>query len=316
MRSVIYASAVLLSSVAVLAQAKNPPVPREKPFVAASNGSPSTKTKTPEKQTVLGFSQKVCAAAEREADANSLDKAFFIRLLYKESLFNPNAVSPKGAQGLAQFMPETAARVGLDDPFDPEKAIRASARFLAGLKLRFGNLGLAAAAYNAGEARVDNWLAGTGGMPYETQDYVAFITGKEIAEWRERSAAHPIPSIGKADTFAKNCVALASRTRVVVGKRIASRSGLPGITTKPQPWGAMLTADFSESRALAMFNRLKLRFPAQIGKQRPMVVRKKILSRGTKPLAMVMLGAKSQAEAISKCRGLVSEGIPCVVKKN
>jgi Transglycosylase SLT domain len=264
----------------------------------------------------LSFAQTVCTAAEREANANDIDKSFFIRLLFKESLFNPNAVSPKGAQGLAQFMPETAARVGLDDPFDPEKAIKASAKFLAGLKQRFGNLGLAAAAYNAGEGRVDNWLASKGGMPLETQDYVAFITGKEVADWRLASASHPIPAIGKSDVFSKNCILLASRTRVVSGKRVARRAGLPAVTIKRQPWGSMLTADFSEARALAMFNRLKLRFPAKIGKERPMVIRKKDLSRGTKAMALVMLGAPSQAAAISRCRALVSEGIPCVVRKN
>jgi hypothetical protein len=255
------------------------------------------------------FAQTVCSRAEKEADANGIDKAFLIRLLYKESLFNPNAVSPKGAQGLAQFMPATAARVGLVDPFDPEQAITSSAKFLRTLKNEFGNLGLAAAAYN--------WLAGKGGMPLETQDYVAFITGKEVAEWREATAAHPIPAIGKRDSFSANCVQLASRTVIVVGKRVAKRAGLPGIVTaKPKPWGAMLTADFSETRALAMFNRLKLRFPNKLGTKRPMVVRKKDLSRGTKAIAAVMLGANSQAEAIATCRSLVSDGIPCVVKKN
>ncbi len=262
------------------------------------------------------FAQTVCTRAEKEADANGIDKAFLIRLLYKESLFNPNAVSHKGAQGLAQFMPETAKRVGLDDPFDPEQAISASARFLRTLKNEFGNLGLAAAAYNSGEQRVRNWLAGKGGMPLETQDYVAFITGKEVAEWRESSATHAIPAIGKSDSFAKNCVQLASRTRIVVGKRVVRRAGLPATYEKPKPWGSMLTADFSETRALAMFNRLKLRFPGKLGTQRPMVVRKKNLSRGTRAIAAVMLGANSQQEAIAKCRSLVSDGIPCVVRKN
>jgi Transglycosylase SLT domain len=285
-------------------------------FALSSFVFAAAETKKPAKKG--GFAQTVCSKAELEADANGIDKAFLIRLLYKESLFNPNAVSPKGAQGLAQFMPETAARVGLADPFDPEQAIASSAKFLRVLKNEFGNLGLAAAAYNAGEGRVRNWLAGKGGMPLETQDYVAFITGKEVVEWRESTAAHSIPSIGKNDSFAKNCLQLASRTIIVVGKRVARRAGLPGvaIAVKPKPWGAMLTADFSETRALAMFNRLKLRFPGKLGTQRPMVVRKKDLSRGTKAIAAVMLGANTQAEAITKCRSLVSDGIPCVVRKN
>ena len=79
---------------------------------------------------------------------------FFIRLLFQESGFKPDVVSRAGAQGIAQFMPETAATVGLDNPFDPMQAIAASARLLRNLVRQFGNLGLAAAAYNAGPRRI------------------------------------------------------------------------------------------------------------------------------------------------------------------
>ena len=99
-------------------------------------------------------------------------------MLWRESLFDPNVVSDKGAQGIAQFMPETAKRRGLADPFEPIGAVKASAAFIADLRKQFGNLGLAAAAYNAGEQRVINWKAGKGGMPDETRDYVLFITGR------------------------------------------------------------------------------------------------------------------------------------------
>jgi soluble lytic murein transglycosylase-like protein len=77
-----------------------------------------------------------------------------------------------GAQGIAQFMPGTAQERGLADPFDPEQAIPAAASLLRDLSQRFGNLGLAAAAYNGGPNRVSAWLAGNGSLPAETQDYV------------------------------------------------------------------------------------------------------------------------------------------------
>jgi len=81
-------------------------------------------------------------------------------LIWQESSFRPGVSSGAGAQGVAQFMPGTAAERGLANPFDPEQAIPKSAELLADLRQRFGNLGLAAAAYNGGPARVEAWLAG------------------------------------------------------------------------------------------------------------------------------------------------------------
>ena len=86
-------------------------------------------------------------------------------------------------------MPGTAALRGLADPFDPLEAIPASAHYLRDLADRFGNLGLAAAAYNAGEKRVTDWRAGTGGLPYETRDYVISITGLSAEDWNVPGAA-------------------------------------------------------------------------------------------------------------------------------
>ncbi len=81
-------------------------------------------------------------------------------------------------------MPSTANDRGLADPFDPATAIPASAKLIAELAQRFGNLGLAAAAYNAGPHALANWLAGQGDLPAETQDYVLAITGHDVGEWR------------------------------------------------------------------------------------------------------------------------------------
>ena len=80
--------------------------------------------------------------------------------------------SAKGAQGIAQFMPTTADWRGLSNPFDVSAALKASASYLRDLRTRFGNLGLAAAAYNAGPQRVQDWLSARGGLPKETRHYV------------------------------------------------------------------------------------------------------------------------------------------------
>ena len=251
---------------------------------------------------------KICATAEFEARANNIDPNYFARLLWRESLFDPNVVSDKGAQGIAQFMPETAKRRGLVDPFDPFSAVKASASFLADLRKQFGNLGLAAAAYNAGEQRVLNWQAGKGGMPDETRNYVLFITGKAVEDWKQATADSLVPAIGKEANFTANCVALALRKGQMAGTHLRS--------APRQPWGALLAAGFSESRSVAMFQRLKLRFPTIIANRDPLVLRKRMLSRGTRQMVFVMLGEKSQAAAEAMCGKLQSVGSTCIVRRN
>ena len=106
------------------------------------------------KPTIYRSREEICDALAEAARSNDLPAHFFIRLLYQESSFRPSAISSAGALGIAQFMEETATDRGLDNPFDPVQAIPASARLLRDLSQKFGNLGLAAAAYNAGPKRI------------------------------------------------------------------------------------------------------------------------------------------------------------------
>lgn len=132
---------------------------------------------------------KFCHALREAAEASGIPVPFFARLIWQESRFKSDEVSHAGAQGVAQFMPGTAAEVGLDDPFDPMKALPASAKFLRKLRDDFGNLGLAAAAYNAGPGRIQKWLAKQSELPRETRDYVRIITGTKAEDWTERAEA-------------------------------------------------------------------------------------------------------------------------------
>jgi len=132
--------------------------------------------------------EELCGAVVAAAKASELPPTFLANLIWQESRFNPRAVSPAGAEGIAQFMPTTAARSGLADPFDPLQAIPASAQLLRQLKQQFGNWGLAAAAYNAGPKRVQNWLAKGGLLPRETRGYVSIITGYSAEQWRGSQA--------------------------------------------------------------------------------------------------------------------------------
>jgi hypothetical protein len=85
---------------------------------------------------------ELCPTLERAAAENGLPLDFFVRVIWQESRFNALAVSPKGAQGIAQFMPQTADWRGLSNPFDASAALKASASYLRDLRTRLGNLGL------------------------------------------------------------------------------------------------------------------------------------------------------------------------------
>jgi hypothetical protein len=134
---------------------------------------------------------EICHSLVEAATSNDLPAPFFIHLLFRESGFKSAVISPAGALGIAQFMPETAAERGLDNPFDPLQAIPASARLLRDLFQKFGNLGLAAAAYNAGPKRIEDWLANRGTVPQETQDYVNKITGRPLETWTFAQTGSP-----------------------------------------------------------------------------------------------------------------------------
>ena len=135
--------------------------------------------------------QALCRMIEAAATKHRIPVDFFTRLIWQESSFRPGVSSRAGAQGVAQFMPGTAAERGLADPFDPEQAIPKSAELLDDLRGRFGNLGLAAAAYNGGPARVEAWLAGRGGLPGETREYVSIITGRAADDWASDARREP-----------------------------------------------------------------------------------------------------------------------------
>jgi hypothetical protein len=136
--------------------------------------------------------KELCETIAESAQGNRLPVGFFTNLIWQESRFNPRVVSHAGAQGIAQFMPRTAEAMGLRDPFDPAQALPAAGRLLRSLVERFGNLGLAAAAYNAGPKRVLDWLANRGKLPGETHHYVVTITGHAADKWK--GDAKPVPA--------------------------------------------------------------------------------------------------------------------------
>jgi Transglycosylase SLT domain len=130
----------------------------------------------------------ICLMIESTARANGLPIDFFARLIWQESRFQPDVIGPmtrtgQRAQGIAQFMPSTAAERSLFEPMNPVAALPKSGEFLAELRHQFGNLGLAAAAYNAGPERVREFLAGSRDLPVETRNYVLAITSRPVEYW-------------------------------------------------------------------------------------------------------------------------------------
>lgn len=121
------------------------------------------------------------------ARASGVDEAWLRAIAHAESGFDEKAVSPKGARGVMQLMPEVAREQGVADPFSAAQSIAAGARHLRGLFRRYGgDLALVAAAYNAGVGTVTRY----GGIPpyTETQDYVARVLALH-GRYREALAA-------------------------------------------------------------------------------------------------------------------------------
>jgi len=253
----------------------------------------------------------------REARRRDLPESFLARLIWQESSFNPLAVSPVGAQGIGQFMPETARERGLKDPFALQEALPASADFLSELHKLFGNLGLAAAAYNAGQGRVKRWLAGEGGLPSETRDYVHTVTGRPAADWVDINAGFSIPPIGEAQHFLTDCIKLASHGIEV---KVASRDAEPKKHGKASdsghPWGVQIAGSHSEAAALASFKQLKAHHPELLADVDPLVLRKRNPGMGSKRMVNIRIGAATRAQADQLCTKLLAKGTACVVLKN
>jgi len=245
----------------------------------------------------------LCGIVEASAKAEGLPPDFFTKLIWRESSFRPNAVSPAGAQGVAQFMPGTASERGLIDPFDPASAIPASARFLNELRLRFGNLGLAAAAYNAGPTAVARWLANKGALPFETEDYVLAVTGRAADDWRsDKPPAEPAPDKNSS------CLSLVATLRVTAPSSVVSGWFAP--------WGVQIAASFSKGSALRAFARARHQYASVIGDMQPFVLGSVLRSRGWRPFYRVRLPAQTGGEARRLCDRIQAVGGACAVLRS
>ena len=259
--------------------------------------------------------QALCRMIEGAAARHRIPVDFFTRLIWQESSFRPGVSSRVGAQGVAQFMPGTASERGLADPFDPEQAIPKSAELLSELRSRFGNLGLAAAAYNGGPARVEAWLAGRGGLPGETRGYVSIITGRAADDW-----ASDARGVATAEGPPTRCLVLVAAFRRGTDRRVMEAyvgPTLGPIEESPlSPWGVQVAGNFSKAVALASYARARARHASLLSDVAPMVIGTRIRSRGTHAFYRVRIPAATREAATEICTRLHRAGGACVVLKS
>lgn len=254
--------------------------------------------------------ESICLIIEAAARDANLPLEFFARVIWQESRFQSDAVGPvtrsgERAQGIAQFMPGTASERGLLNPFNPVQALPKSAEFLNELRNQFGNLGLAAAAYNAGPRRVQEWLAGTGPMPEQTRNYVFAITGATVDAWAKAGATGKGPP-NAPTTSCRDLMALLKRAPNPFVAELEQHVELAAAKV----WGVQLAAGFDRNRALAMYSRAVTRLSAVIGDRDPSLLSSVMRSRGTHAFYQVRIGADTRPEADDLCNRIRKAGAP------
>lgn len=276
--------------------------------------------------------EETCNAIKLAALEHDLPEEFLSRLIWQESRHNAQAISPAGARGIAQFMPATAGDVGLADPFDPVASLLKSAKFLRMLHDRFGNVGLAAAAYNGGPGRLERWLEAQEkaakkkqkpALPQETQNYVRIITGKPVNDWigvkgekaAELKQTKSVPCVPQPNVIEAKASAPEKKQKPV---QLASLDGNPA-TTKPASgdeaeWKVQVIGAWSEEKAHEQFAALKKKYPAMLGARRSSVFRAKLAKGGQ--ATFIRVAAASQTEGEQLCGKLKETGGSCSVQKN
>jgi len=306
-RLLVCAAIILGAPVSAQTPATPPAVPDAPPPASTPANPPATNAaESPPAPHNPPTADDICRALEQDAAENQLPVEFFARVIWQESRFNAQAVSNKGARGIAQFMPSTADYRGLVDPFDPIEALKNSASYLHDLKAQFGNLGLAAAAYNAGPGRVAAFVAGRRGLPNETRNYVAIITGWTADEW-----ASPTPPATADTTIPQGIPCTRLANLILAPKAEAER-----IAAYVPRWGMQLTANWSESKAWAIYRMIQKQYAPLIGDREPIVIRSRGIGLGFATRYNIRIGDDDRSYLQKFCNKLMAAGGACAVLRN
>lgn len=252
------------------------------------------------------FVYDTCNAIAVFADRHKLDRNFFARLIWQESRFDPNALSPANARGIAQFIPSTARLRGLADPYNPADALEHSAQYLAEMTNKYGSLGLAAIGYNGGEGRAEGFINGKG-LASETVNYVPIITGLAAEDWRDTPDAAPDMRLSKTEPFLTACYAMAQKRRITPLEKPEPRI---------QPWGVQVAFATSKSRALARVKERTKSCRRSVRNERALLTFKKNRVSGKKGYYFAQFGRNDRKGAQQLCNAMRRSGCICLVVNN
>ena len=318
-QTVINWRAALCLAVALLTptlSAADDPAPAKTEIARPSVEEPALQQPVPPQGRENDTREAMCLMIESAARSNDLPVEFFARVIWQESRFQSDAVGPvtrngQRAQGIAQFMPGTASERRLLDPFNPVQALPKSAEFLSELRNQFGNLGLAAAAYNAGPRRVQEWLSGSGPMPQETRNYVSAITGTSVDDWA--AAGNKGKMLDRAPRAScRELMALLKRAPNSFVTELEQRVKFAAAKL----WGVQLAAGWDRNKALAMYARAIKGLRGVIGDQDPSLLSSRMRSRGTRTFYQVRIGADTRPAADDLCNRIRRAGGACFVLRN
>jgi hypothetical protein len=169
----------------------------------------------------------------------------------------------------------------------------------------YGNLGLAAIGYNAGEARLRRWMDKGGFLPLETENYVASILGVPADSFADPSYRPEVPPLDKDKSFEDACKAMP----------VAFSGTIAMAQTYAKPWGIQVAGNIRREAALRQWERVRSRYASVLADHEPAVSRVRN-PRGRAGIYAVRIGAESRREADGICAALRKGGGACVVMKN
>jgi len=246
----------------------------------------------------------LCHTMLGEARRHRLHPGFFTRLIWQESLFDRNAISHADARGIAQFIDSTAALRGLRDVYNPAESLEASAQYLAFLVRKFGNEGLAAVAYNAGEGRAARFKARKSGLPDETINYVIKITGLPAEVWRAAPPRRRKFPLVRGKSFMDGCLHLARRRK---------NSDLVPLHPPLRAWGVHLGFGTSQRTAkISLFRNTKTCRSLMNGEVIDYIPDARSNATGKRYL-IARIGRDTQDQAVAFCLRLSKSGCRCRV---
>jgi hypothetical protein len=231
------------------------------------------------------FAFDLCQQIENTSRNNGIDLGFFARLLWQESRFDPNALSHAGAQGIAQFMPQTAKLRGLADSYNPAQAIERSANYLGELQRTYGSAGIAAVAYNGGERRADGFTKKGKGLAPKAHDF----------------------RLDGDRPFLESCLNLAKNRRL-------TKLAPPPLRYKP--WGVQVGFGSNKSEAKANVVRQTRRCRALVNAEKLDYIAVKSRVRGRPSYIMARIGRNTKDNATTLCRKISAKGCLCRIYKN